>query len=496
MIFPIFCGMILVDIIPKKGCCFLKIRLISILMVLALLFGILPTAGAFDDTDGHWASDYIDRVVQLGLFTGMSENEFAPDTTMSRAMFVTVLGRYEGIDPEYWSGETAPKFFKQDVDELAYYAPYVSWAVCNGIVNGMNDMLFAPDAPVTREQMAKMIAYYVRSMGHTLTEAEDAPQCFDDSAKISEWAYESVEMLRTSGILNGMPNEEGGVDFCPQKTATRAEAAAVFCRIEELVCKNEVPPILPQSLSLSFYEGSLYTGETCHLVATTDIEGASVIWRSSDSSILQVDQSGLVTCVGVGYATISAYTANGLYASCHFFCSTVYPSADMSKSDKCKFVFGVDVGEPRYYYNSYEDALADMRDVTLYVWDINSAGEKYTKTMKIKVHKNLANTVIAIFDEIYHGEEKFPICYLGGFTWSGKSEHSIGTAIDINFPQNYYCDPDGNAIVGDYWKPYEDPYSIPPDGDLVRAFEKYGFSWGINWNSGYKDYMHFSFFGT
>ena len=43
---------------------------------------------------------------------------------------------------------------------------------------------------------------------------------------------------------------------------------------------------------------------------------------------------------------------------------------------------------------------------------------------------------------------------------------------------------------------FERGHCITPDGDVVRAFEKYGFIWCINWNSGYKDYMHFSFFGT
>ena len=50
--------------------------------------------------------------------------------------------------------------------------------------------------------------------------------------------------------------------------------------------------------------------------------------------------------------------------------------------------------------------------------------------------------------------------------------------------------------VGDYWKPGEDPYSIPLDGEVARIFAKYGFKQGAYWNSGAKDYMHFSFFGT
>ena len=473
-------------------------RLVCTLLILCMLLAAIPTAHAsFSDTEGHWAEEYIEQVVASGLFAGMSEAEFMPDHTMTRAMFVTVLGRFEGIDAAYWSSESAPVFFKQDVDDEAYYAPYISWAVCNGIVNGMNDVLFAPDAPVTREQMAKMIAYYVEKMGYTLHSTEESvPESFTDAVDISDWAAPSVEALRESGILNGAPNEDGGVSFLPQSTATRAEAAAVFCRIEAAIEKSESTSVLPESITLNAAQASLNIGESFQLSATILPEAAPVLWRSSDSSVLKVDQNGLVTCVGVGYAIISAYTTNGLYASCEFRCSTTYPDASYSKDEKSMFLFGEVVSDPRYYYADRASAEADMTEITIAAWDIGSDGEKYTRYWTIVVHKKLAPTVIAIFDEIYHGEEQFPICYLGGWSWSGKSEHSIGTAIDINYPQNYYCDPDGNAIVGDYWKPGEDPYSIPPDGDLVRAFEKYGFVWGVNWNSGYKDYMHFSFFGT
>ena len=68
--------------------------------------------------------------------------------------------------------------------------------------------------------------------------------------------------------------------------------------------------------------------------------------------------------------------------------------------------------------------------------------------------------------------------------------------MDINPNENYYCDPNGNALVGKYWRPGEDPYSIPLDGEVVAIFSKYGFTQGIYWRSGYKDYMHFSYFAT
>ena len=153
--------------------------------------------------------------------------------------------------------------------------------------------------------------------------------------------------------------------------------------------------------------------------------------------------------------------------------------------------------DPRTFYEDPSDSEADMVQVTVNVWDFDSKGEKVTKQMTVQVHKALEATIRAVFREIYEGEEKFPIHYLGGWNrWAGRSEHTIGCAIDINYEENYYCKPDGTAITGKYWKPGEDPYSIPLDGEVATIFRKYGFSQGVNWNSGYKDYMHFSFFGT
>lgn len=480
----------------------MKSRLISTFLALCLLFAAIPTVNAaeFSDIANHWAQEYIEQAVESGLFHGISETEFAPEGTMTRAMFVTVLGRFEGIDEEYWSSEGMPQFFKQDMDNDAYYAPYVRWAVCNGIVNGMNDFLFAPNAPITREQMAKVIAYYVEKMGHELLPAEQAaiPEGFADANKIAAWALPSVEALRESGILNGSANKDGTYSFLPQDTATRAEGAAVFCRLMKQVVKSEAPSVLPQQLYLEASEVTLKEGESRQLIAISLPVTSSLVWRSSDRSIVSVDEGGLISYVGEGVTTVNAYTPNGLYATCTVTCEAdkVFPSADYTKSEKCDFVFGEYVKDPRLYYNNQAAAKADMVMVTVYTWDINSNGEKYTRSWQLEVHKNLADTVKAIFEEIYNGEEQFPIHTLGGFRWATKSEHSIGCAIDINYDENYYCDPNGNALVGSFWKPGENPYSIKPDGDVVKAFEKYGFVWGVNWNSGYKDYMHFSFYGT
>lgn len=491
----------------------MKRKLICLLLTLTLMLCLVPAANAstFADTEGHWAETYVENVVELGLFQGISQTEFDPDGTMTRGMFVTVLGRLEKIDTEFWSSDAAPHFFKQDVDDLAYYAPYVYWAVCNGIVNGMSPTSFAPDAPVTREQVAKLVMAYASALGYGFAvDADEAmiPEAFIDSDDISPWAYEYVDLMRLLGLMNGSPDESGGYRFQPQKSLTRAECAAVLSRLIRALCQPEKPIIQPANILLNHQTASLRIGETMQLIATIEPAEASLtklIWQSSDPDIFAVDDHGVVSCLAEGDAVITAYTPNGLRASCSFSCHMDLASADETYEEKCLRVFGEVVDDPKYYYAIYDEngnyigmdyarAKADMVTITVDVWDLRSDGTKYTRQFTIDVHKNLKDTYIQIFKEIYEGEEKFPIHYLWSYSQSGRSEHTLGTAVDINPNENYYYNSRTGEQVGDYWKPGEDPYSIPLDGEVAQIFNKYGFSQGI-WTYTV-DYMHFSYFGT
>ncbi len=149
-------------------------------------------------------------------------------------------------------------------------------------------------------------------------------------------------------------------------------------------------------------------------------------------------------------------------------------------------------------YSSKVQADANMQTVTVPVWKLNSDGQKYAAQMSVTVNKAIASQVVDIFTEIYNGPEKFPIKSLGGYNWrstatGSRSQHSYGTCIDIN-PDENYCIYNSGTRIGKYWKPYEDPYSITPDGDVMRAFRSRGWTWGGEWNS-LKDYMHFSYLG-
>ena len=149
--------------------------------------------------------------------------------------------------------------------------------------------------------------------------------------------------------------------------------------------------------------------------------------------------------------------------------------------------------EDVYENPSHATAVKHMVWVEIPVWKLKN-GQKVPGKMKVQVLNLLADEVKEIFTEIYNGPEKFPIKSIGGYEWrpNGLSSlHSLGRAIDINPDENPQLSPEGNVLVGKKWEPGQNPYSITPDGDVVRAFTSRGWVWG----AGYRrpDYMHFDF---
>jgi hypothetical protein len=184
-----------------------------------------PAASAFTDIKGHWAQDDIEFAVNRGLFNGTSETTFSPDAAMSRGMFVTVLGRLANADMSAYKESSFT-----DVKDDAYYMGYIEWARSNDIVNGTGYGEFAPDKPITREQMAVIIQKYAIAMGLTLPKVREE-KAFADSDQISGYAGEAVKQMQMAGIFDG----RSGNRFDPQGIATRAEVSAVLRRFVELV---------------------------------------------------------------------------------------------------------------------------------------------------------------------------------------------------------------------------------------------------------------------
>ena len=173
----------------------------------------------------HWFYEDVKYVHQNGLFAGTSATTFSPNMPMTRGMVVTVLGRLAGIDVSDYSGDSF-----DDVDTAQYYAPYVKWAAEMGIVSGVGNNNYAPNADISRQDLAVILYNYAKVMGITLPETATA-MVFNDGDSISGYAKEAVEAMQKAGIISGKP---GGI-FDPKGNATRAEVAAMLHRFCEAV---------------------------------------------------------------------------------------------------------------------------------------------------------------------------------------------------------------------------------------------------------------------
>ena len=148
-------------------------------------------------TDLFAADDFYDAAVwcyENGLFKGTSDTTFEPDGAMTRAMFVTVLHRMAGSPSP--DGENAFADLRQD-----WYKDAVTWAVQNGITNGVSETKFDPDALVTREQAAVFLFRYARAMGDVDRFTVGAYP--GKVGSLSSWAEAEVRWALGCGLLEG-----------------------------------------------------------------------------------------------------------------------------------------------------------------------------------------------------------------------------------------------------------------------------------------------------
>lgn len=188
---------------------------------------IISNAKSFVDVaDSAWYKSAVDFASGHELFNGVSDMQFGPDMSMTRAMLATVLYRLEG-EP---AAAAANPF--TDVEPNAWYTDAVIWANENQIVEGYGNGLFGTGDNVTREQLATILYRYMRYLGLDVS-AAGGLNAFPDGGQASAWALEGTQWAVGSGIITG---KDGGV-LDPGGTATRAEVATMLMRLVGLMVK-------------------------------------------------------------------------------------------------------------------------------------------------------------------------------------------------------------------------------------------------------------------
>ena len=162
-----------------------------------------------DVPDNYWGAEAVNFAVSRELFAGTSATTFSPNTAMNRAMIVTVLARFEGVDTA--AGDT-------------WYAAGQQWAVANGVSDGTN-----LDGSLTREQLATMLYRYAQSKGYDTTQGGMAVREYADFEQISGYAVEAMTWAVNTGLISGTST----TTLSPQGEATRAQVATILMRFIE-----------------------------------------------------------------------------------------------------------------------------------------------------------------------------------------------------------------------------------------------------------------------
>ena len=187
-------------------------------------FAQLEYQSPFDDVAYHWCREEVAAMKELGMELHADSDSFRPDDAVTRAEFTAML--YTALEqsdalPQAPDGAEEPVFADA---ENNWAADYIHKAALLGLVSGTGESTFAPDQPITRQEMMTII-------DRCLDLPDENGLGFSDDGDIAFWALEAAARTTAAGLFQGGNNNE----LMPLATSTRAEAATVVSRITDLL---------------------------------------------------------------------------------------------------------------------------------------------------------------------------------------------------------------------------------------------------------------------
>ena len=179
-----------------------------------------PPAGYVDVPANAWYADAVNTVSARGLLDGRPGNHFEPSSRLSRGELVKALYRLTGMPA------TNAEAFFPDVPHTSDCYEAVSWAADKGLVSGMPDGSFAPEAGITRAQMATVLYRYAALSGTDVPKGSGIGT-YTDWRQVGAWCREPLSWAVETGLLRG----KGGNRLAPNDIVTRAEGAVFLQRL-------------------------------------------------------------------------------------------------------------------------------------------------------------------------------------------------------------------------------------------------------------------------
>ena len=186
------------------------------------------TALPFDDVRAEdWFHDDVQYVYEHGLISGTSDAQFSPRAFTTRGMVATILWRLEGAPVVNYA------MLFTDVEEAAWYGEAVRWAAASGIVNGCGSERFAPNDPITRQQMAAILYRYASYKGLDVSIGGESDLLrYEDASQIADYALPALRWACGTGLMQGTEGR-----LLPDGWAARAQVAALLRRFHESMLK-------------------------------------------------------------------------------------------------------------------------------------------------------------------------------------------------------------------------------------------------------------------
>ncbi len=193
-------------------------KFVSVLSILAILFTLMPVsafaAESMEDISGHWAENQIQDWVDSGHIKGYPDGSFKPDNNITRAEFMTIANNAFGYTEK-------EEISYSDVADGSWYADAVAIAKAAGYITGYPDGTMKPNAPISRQEAAVMVAKI-----NELESDEAAAGTFTDGANIASWSKGLIGACVTAEILTGYPDGS----FKAENPIKRGESVVTLSR--------------------------------------------------------------------------------------------------------------------------------------------------------------------------------------------------------------------------------------------------------------------------
>ncbi|KAB2953778.1 hypothetical protein F9B85_03940 [Heliorestis acidaminivorans] len=242
-----------------------KVKLMAIFTAMAMILTLLPLAAMAqtpEDARGHWAQNWIDKMIQKGFVSGYPDGTFQPDKQITRAEFATI------VNNSFNTYDASAEATFTDVSSSDWFYRQVASAKEAGYISGYPDGTFKPNAPISRQEAAVLMTNLLG-----LNQNASLP-AYTDQGQIGNWAVSSISAVNASGLMQGYPDGQ----FKPLNPISRAETAVL---IDKALGYDKVAPStsydVTEEIKLSLAGKVLYNYEAqsdakVRLFATESVE--------------------------------------------------------------------------------------------------------------------------------------------------------------------------------------------------------------------------------